>query len=108
MKLDKKDHTAYDKKGGRLYFLTHEFKDGCFLGYWSGCPRGCVHDQDRGWVVISKKGELLESLQTYESGPVPRFGDESFADWRKRQKLEHGLAKGLKDTQGNQMWKMGD
>jgi hypothetical protein len=105
VKIDREDFTA-SAKDTPLYFLTHEFKDGCFLGFWSTSPWGRVHDQDRGWVVISAKGEVLDSIQTFDWGSVYHFGD-SYAAWRKRQKEEHGPARRLLDEMtGEQKWKM--
>ena len=96
--IDTNEMTANNNAG--LIFLTNKFKDGTYIGFWSTSPCGCIHNQDRGWAVVSSSGELLDSIHTYDHGPVVRYSDETFAEWRKRQTMEHGRSTRISE------WKM--
>jgi len=101
MDLSTKTHMA--SASGYLYLLTHRFADGHYLGFWANNLHGHARPKDRGWVVLSQQGEVVDLKQTYDWGPVPR--SEAFREWRRRQKQIHGPAKKLFNHYGKQ-WRM--
>ena len=94
------------------YFLKGQFEDGHLLAFYTHSPRGCVHDQQRGWVLIKpngkrkpKTGVIIDRLETYADGPLG-FG---WREWRKNLKIEHGKMKRfLSDITGGDAWKMSE
>jgi len=99
-KVNASDYTASTSQG--LIFLTAKFEDGHYLGFYSHSPWGRIHNQERGWAVVSPEGEIVDMIETYSWGSCG-FG---FHEWRREQKEEHGRAKKLLDDFGNQKWKM--
>ena len=101
IKINLEDFTACD---GELFFLTHRFKDGCFMGFWSGSPWGRVRNQSRGWVVFDPKEGVVESCTTFEWGPM--VGGEGWREWVRRMIKEHGKRTILTNWAGDRPWKM--
>ena len=66
--------------GRHLLFLTHVFKDGEVMGFWSHSPWGRETDQEQGWVIIDKDGTLIDQCATRTNGEP---AGEGFRDWLK-------------------------
>ena len=99
--IDRKAKTA--SIGRRLFFLKGQFEDGTLLGFYSDSPRGCVHDQERGWAVIdSEAGIVLDVCETYDHGPCAN----DWRIWRTRLKKEHGPLRLFRDEDGTHLWSM--
>jgi hypothetical protein len=113
IKLNLQDSTAYDGSQNRVYFLRKQYKDGCFLGFYSDSPWGRVHDMEKGWAVVCSKNKMktqCEIKETYETKSigVSMNPPRSFNRWKNEMKLLHGkYVNTLHDEQG-ELWKMKD
>lgn len=98
------DLTHSEGKGGDIIFLTHVFKDGFLLGFWSHSPWGRVNNMEKGWAVINLDGKIEDMCATVTNGEPAQ---EDFREWRKDQKELHGAATKLcEEFTGEMIWKL--
>ena len=97
------DQTWTEKNcNNSLIFLTHRFKTGHFLGFWSHSPCSTTQDQEKGWAVIDP-----DTLKICETRSYGNWSGE-FKEWRKQMSNNFGKATILKDDCGEVKWKMLD
>ena len=101
IKINKKDMTA--SEDSNLYFITHMFKNGKFLAFYSHSPWGRIKDQERGWVVIDKAG-IIDSVSTYCFGPT----DNDYRGWLRKQIDLFGSRTIAKNEFDEPFWKMSE
>ena len=88
---------------GSLIFLTHVFKSGHIMGFYSHSPWGSCHDKEQGNLVIDPKGNCVEIIETKIDGMK---GGEDFKEWRAMVKECYGKAIKLTPEGENELfWK---
>ena len=107
IQFDKKGMMAYTKERGEwsgmgtpnnLFYISHQFKDGCKLGFWTHSPCGRCNDMEQGWIVIDKAGTaMIDSVSSKSMGG----STGEVRRWNKKQKEIHGMKTRISD------WKMG-
>lgn len=105
-KLDMKELTFSTLGRHNLFFITHRFKSGHFLGFWSHSPCSTTQNQERGWVVISPDNlKVVDKCTTAGLGKVGRI-----KPWRKNLRHKFGKATILHDgiDTNKPVWRMNE
>lgn len=74
---------------GNSLFLTHVFKGGFILGFWSHSPWGTCNDQEQGWALLDSSFKEVTSCETKTMG---LSAGNDFLKWRRKIKDEYGKA----------------
>ena len=86
----------------KTLFLTHVFKDGSLLAFWSHSPWGTCNDQEQGTILLSSDLEEIDSIATRMHGE----SQGGFKQWRANVKEMKGGAKKIADEiTGELIWK---
>lgn len=90
-----------------MVFLTHIFKDGCLLGFWSHSPWGTCTNQETGWAVLDPNATRV--LDKCEIKSFGMSAGNDFKEWRRRMKELHGSATKLADEHTMEtFWKISE
>ena len=88
---------------GNVLFLTHIFENGFLFGFWSHSPWGTTRDQEQGWAVLDREGNIIDGCETRTMGPS---AGNDFNLWRKCMIEQYGKRTRLCDENGEMIWKI--